>query len=35
VILIGKNHVELDGTNGKQILFVNNNNIKKDTNNGF
>ncbi|MFT4807215.1 MAG: MSHA biogenesis protein MshK [Paraglaciecola sp.] len=35
VILIGENHVELYGTNGKQTLFVNNNNIKKDTNNGF
>jgi MSHA biogenesis protein MshK len=35
VILIGENHVELDGTNGKQTLFVNNNNIKKDTHNGF
>jgi MSHA biogenesis protein MshK len=35
VILITKNHVVLDGTDGKETLFVNNNNIKKDTNNGF
>lgn len=36
VILIGENHVDLDGTNGKQTLFVNNNNsIIKDTHNGF
>ncbi|MFQ3190954.1 MAG: MSHA biogenesis protein MshK [Paraglaciecola sp.] len=35
VILIGENHVVLDGTNGKQTLFVNNNNIKKDTHDGF
>jgi MSHA biogenesis protein MshK len=35
VILITKNHVVLDGTDGKKTLFVNNNNIKKDTNNGF
>ena len=35
VILISQNHVILDGLEGKQTLFVNNNNIKKDTNNGF
>jgi MSHA biogenesis protein MshK len=35
LILITKNHVVLDGTDGKKTLFVNNNNIKKDTNNGF
>lgn len=35
VVLISKNHVVLDGSDGKQTLFVNNNNIKKDVNNGF
>ena len=35
VILISQNHVLLDGLDGKQTLFVNNNNIKKDINNGF
>ncbi|MGK0380841.1 MAG: MSHA biogenesis protein MshK [Flavobacteriales bacterium] len=36
VILISQNHVILDGLEGKQTLFVNNNNnIKKDANNGF
>ncbi|WP_299072272.1 hypothetical protein [uncultured Paraglaciecola sp.] len=35
VILIGKNHVILDGLEGRKTLFVNNNNIKKDTHNGF
>jgi MSHA biogenesis protein MshK len=35
VILITKNHVVLNGTDGKKTLFVNNNNVKKDTNNGF
>ncbi len=35
VVLISQNHVVLDGSDGKQTLFVNNNNIKKDTNNGF
>lgn len=35
VILISENHVELNGSDGKQTLFVNNNNIKKDANNGF
>jgi MSHA biogenesis protein MshK len=35
VILITKNHVVLNGADGKQTLFVNNNSIKKDTNNGF
>ena len=35
VILISKNHVILDGLEGKQTLFVNNSNIKKDINNGF
>ena len=35
VVLISKNHVLLDGSDGKKTLFVNNNNIKKDTNNGF
>jgi MSHA biogenesis protein MshK len=34
VILISQNHVILDGSEGKQTLFVNNNNIKKDINNG-
>jgi len=35
VIFISKNHVLLDGSDGQQTLYVNNNNIKKDTNNGF
>jgi MSHA biogenesis protein MshK len=35
VILISQNHVILDGSDGKQTLYVNNNNIKKDANNGF
>ena len=35
VVLISQNHVELDGSDGKQTLYVNNNNIKKDANNGF
>jgi len=35
VVLISRNYVVLDGSNGKQKLFVNNNNIKKDANNGF
>ena len=35
IILISQNHVVLDGLEGKQTLFVNNNNIKKDANNGF
>jgi MSHA biogenesis protein MshK len=34
IILISQNHVILDGSEGKQTLFVNNNNIKKDANNG-
>ena len=35
VILISQDHVVLNGSDGKQTLFVNNNNIKKDANNGF
>jgi MSHA biogenesis protein MshK len=35
VILISENHVVLDGSDGKKTLYVNNNNIKKDANNGF
>ena len=35
VILISQNHVVLHGADGQQTLFVNNNNIKKDANNGF
>lgn len=35
VILINQNHVLLEGSEGQQTLYVNNNNIKKDTNNGF
>lgn len=35
VVLISQGHVVLDGSKGKQMLYVNNNNIKKDTNNGF
>jgi MSHA biogenesis protein MshK len=34
VILISQNHVILDSSEGKQTLFVNNNNIKKVANNG-
>jgi len=35
VILISQNHVVLNGSDGKQTLFViNNHNIKKDINNG-
>ena len=34
IILISQNHVILDGLEGRQTLFVNNNNIKKDVNNG-
>jgi MSHA biogenesis protein MshK len=35
VILISENHVVLDGLDDKKTLYVNNNNIKKDANNGF
>jgi MSHA biogenesis protein MshK len=35
VIFISQNHVLLDGSDGQQTLYVNNNNIKKDANNGF
>ncbi|WP_339720789.1 hypothetical protein [uncultured Paraglaciecola sp.] len=35
VIFISENHVILEGSDGPQTLYVNNNNIKKDTNNGF
>eukprot|EP00919_Chromeraceae_sp_WS-2016_P053636 GHVR01127335.1.p1 GENE.GHVR01127335.1~~GHVR01127335.1.p1 ORF type:complete len:114 (+),score=5.53 GHVR01127335.1:11-352(+) len=35
VLLISQNHVLLEGSDGQQTLYVNNNNIKKDTNNGF
>ena len=35
VIFISQNHVLLDSADGQQTLYVNNNNIKKDTNNGF
>jgi MSHA biogenesis protein MshK len=35
VIFISQNHVLLEGSDGQQTLYVNNNNIKKDTNNGF
>lgn len=35
VIFISQNHVLLDSSDGQQTLYVNNNNIKKDTNNGF
>jgi len=35
LILISQNHVVLENSNGQQMLFVNDNNIKKDTNNGF
>jgi MSHA biogenesis protein MshK len=35
VVLISQNYVVLNGSDGKQTLYVNNNNIKKDANNGF
>ena len=38
LILISQNHVilkNLDGSDGRKTLFVNNNNIKKDVNNDF
>ncbi|MBU3005072.1 hypothetical protein [Paraglaciecola arctica] len=35
VLLISENHVLLEGSDGPKTLYVNNNNIKKDTNNGF
>lgn len=35
VLLISSNKVELSGPEGKQSLFVNNNNFKKDAHNGF
>ena len=35
VILISENHVILEDSDDQQTLYVNNNNIKKDTNNGF
>jgi MSHA biogenesis protein MshK len=34
VISISQNHVVLNSSEGKHTLFVNNNNIKKDVNNG-
>jgi MSHA biogenesis protein MshK len=35
LIFISQNHVLLHGSDGKQTLFINNNNIKKDVTNGF
>ena len=35
VILITKSHVVLDGSDGTQTLFINNNDIKKDIEHGF
>ncbi|MFT5840876.1 MAG: MSHA biogenesis protein MshK [Flavobacteriales bacterium] len=35
LILISQNHVTLNGSDGQQMLFVNDNNIRKDINNGF
>lgn len=35
VVYISQNHVILNGSEGKQTLYVNNNNVKKDTNNGY
>jgi hypothetical protein len=35
VLSIDRNQVVLIGSSGKKTLFVNNNNIKKDVNNGF
>jgi MSHA biogenesis protein MshK len=35
LVLISQNHVILDSSDGEQTLYVNNNNIKKDANNGF
>jgi hypothetical protein len=35
IVTILANQVELAGPEGKQILYVNNNNTKKDVNHGF
>ncbi len=35
VISISQNHVILDGSEGNKTLYVNNNNVKKDTSNGY
>jgi MSHA biogenesis protein MshK len=35
IISISQNHVLLKGSDGQQTLYVNNSNIKKDSNNGF
>ncbi|MGS2721200.1 hypothetical protein [Paraglaciecola aestuariivivens] len=35
VLSISQNHVIIDGLEGKQTLYVNNNNVKKDTTNGY
>ncbi|NCP65806.1 MAG: hypothetical protein GW763_16720 [Paraglaciecola sp.] len=35
VVTILANQVELAGPEGKQVLYVNNNNTKKDVNHGF
>ncbi|KXI30102.1 hypothetical protein [Paraglaciecola hydrolytica] len=35
VVSISANKVELSGPQGKQLLFINNNNVKKDAKNGF
>lgn len=35
IVSISPNKVELSGPEGKQSLFINNNNIKKDADNGF
>ncbi|WP_340676969.1 hypothetical protein [Paraglaciecola sp.] len=35
IVSISPNEVELIGPQGKQLLFINNDNIKKDADNGF
>jgi MSHA biogenesis protein MshK len=35
LILVTQNHVVLDAKTGKKTLFLNNDSIKKDINNGF
>lgn len=35
LVSISQNHVVLNGSDGEQMLYVNNNNIRKDANNGF
>lgn len=35
VVVISRNHVILNGLEGKKTLYVNNNNVKKDANYGY